>query len=335
MRLMLVVFVWLAIFSPVASAAAGFQNGPVQQGAATDSAATSAPIGIIDRATVWVLTQQRDFHRLLVGKLRDLSKDRGNWALMWPLIAASFLYGVFHAAGPGHGKAVVSGYLLSHRQTLRRGIVIATVAAFVQGFVAIFIVYGLVKLAGLVPRDAQGAVLWSERASFALVIALGAYLMVRALSSILRRHHASRVAVGGGHAHGHDDADCGHAHMPTPADIERATDLKTAIAVILSIGARPCTGAVFLLIFANVASMHGAGVAATMAMSAGTALSVSTLAAFAVTMRAQLARLSWFSAARAAVVSDLVAVTGGFVIVALGISLLSAAVSYSHPIIGN
>lgn len=335
MRLMLVVLFCMAVLSPTVSNAADFHNGPVRSVAATDTTAAPAQISVVDSATIWILTQQRKFHRLLSGKLRDLSKDRGNWALVWPLIAASFLYGVFHAAGPGHGKVVVSGYLLSHRQSMRRGIIIATAAAFMQGFVAIIIVYGLVKLAGFVPRDAQSAVLWSERASFMLVIALGVYLFVRAVRGILRRRKANGQAAGHEHVHTHDEIDCGHAHMPTARELERAKDLKSALAIVLSIGARPCTGAVFLLIFANVASMHGAGIAATMAMSAGTALSVSMLAAFAVTVRAQLARLSWLSAKRASVVGDLVAATGGIVIVILGVTLLSAALTYTHPIIGR
>ena len=47
----------------------------------------------------------------------------------------AFLYGIFHAAGPGHGKAVISSYLFANHETWRRGVVLSfasVVASAVQ-----------------------------------------------------------------------------------------------------------------------------------------------------------------------------------------------------------
>jgi nickel/cobalt exporter len=52
------------------------------------------------------------------------------------LVAVSFLYGVFHAAGPGHGKAVISSYVLANGATVRRGITLSFLAAIVQAITA-------------------------------------------------------------------------------------------------------------------------------------------------------------------------------------------------------
>lgn len=59
----------------------------------------------------------------------------------WTLLMLSFLYGVVHAIGPGHGKAVVSSYLLATRQTLRNGILLAFVAALAQALAAILLIF--------------------------------------------------------------------------------------------------------------------------------------------------------------------------------------------------
>ena len=59
---------------------------------------------------------------------------------MWTLLGVSFLYGIFHAAGPGHGKAVISSYLVANEETWRRGIVLSFASALLQAFVAVALV---------------------------------------------------------------------------------------------------------------------------------------------------------------------------------------------------
>ena len=135
------------------------------------------------QVTVWLLEQQRDYHRELTTALKNLSKD-GSWASAEALIFGSFFYGIFHAAGPGHGKAVMTSYLLSHGENIKRSLLMATLAAFCQGMVAILIIYGLVYLAGWLPRETSVAVQWSERVSFFLVAILGAWLVFRAVNTL-------------------------------------------------------------------------------------------------------------------------------------------------------
>lgn len=331
MRLILGTIVLLVLLGLPNGHALADPQGTLKPAAETTKSAEQSDIGFTDRVVIWVFKQQRKFHHELTSRLRGMAEGGSNWKLVWPLIAASFLYGIFHAAGPGHGKAVVSGYLLSHRQTVHRGIAIAVAGAFLQGVVAVVLVYGIVKLAGLLPRDAQTALLWSERASYMLVIALGGYLLFRAARNILRRNKGAGHQH---HDHSHVGDDCGHTHIPTPDQLSSISDFRSAAAIVLSVGARPCTGAVIVLVFANVVSLQWAGVGAVLAMSAGTALTVSAFAAFAVTARHLLSKLSWLEAGQAAWAGDFVAALGGAVILFLGVSLLSAALATSHPMMG-
>ena len=64
---------------------------------------------------------------------------RDDGGKLWLLVGLSFAYGIFHAAGPGHGKAVISSYMLANEVALRRGILLSFVSAFLQALTAILV----------------------------------------------------------------------------------------------------------------------------------------------------------------------------------------------------
>lgn len=294
------------------------------------------------RAMAWIAAQQRIFHDQLSASLRALTADGGATAAA-TLIVGSFLYGIFHAAGPGHGKAVLTTYLLTNRERMRRGMAIAAASAFMQGLVAVVLVYGLIYVAGWLPRDTSAAIDWSERMSYALVAAIGLWLVARAVRAGWAVATAGRPgAVAAGDAHGpvrhnssEDQGDhhaCGHAHGPTPQQVERAGDLRTALGVVFSIGLRPCSGAVLVLVFAKVLGLPWAGVAAVAAMSAGTAMAVTALATLAVKARDWAASAVPMDGLRWQLAANGVALAGGGVLMAIGVSLMATSFAPPHPL---
>ena len=294
-------------------------------GQAAEAAAESAPAapGLWDRWLAVVREQQRDLHRQLAGAIRALKRD-GSPLAAWSLILLSFLYGVFHAAGPGHGKAVISAYLLSHESALKRGIWLASAAALVQGLTAILLVELLVVLLGFARRDAQSAVGPLESLSFGLIALLGAWLAWRGGRAFLRKRTTGTDSGA---------AACGHSHAPNPVDIERPLTWRGAAGIVLSIGIRPCSGAVLVLIFAEAVGLRLAGIAAVLAMSLGTALTVSSLAVLAVSSRRLAASLVRLEARRVAMLGQGVAVLGGLAIMTLGVSLFLGSLGPSHPLL--
>src|SRR5690606_14512454 len=100
---------------------------------------------------------------------------------MWGLVSISFLYGVFHAAGPGHGKIVVTSYLLADEREVKRGIVLAFLSAFAQALTAIAVVGILAVLLGLSSRATASTLPIIERASFILIAGVGVWLIWRTL----------------------------------------------------------------------------------------------------------------------------------------------------------
>jgi nickel/cobalt exporter len=142
---------------------------------------------------VWINDHQQAFYRSLTGALKAMREDP--WALT-SLIGLSFLYGVFHAAGPGHGKAVISSYLLANEIELRRGILISFVSAFLQGLVAIAVVgiaYVLLRGTAISMTDATRTL---EIASYAMIVAFGIWLLARKLKASFAQ--ASRAAASTG-----------------------------------------------------------------------------------------------------------------------------------------
>ena len=267
----------------------------------------------------WVFEKQRAFHRELTQRLSGLSREQ-NLLAAWSLILASFLYGVFHAAGPGHGKAVMTGYLLTHRARLLRGLMLACAAALCQGLVALAIVYGLVVLAGWIPRETQDAVSWAERMSFFLVALVGAVLIWRALRMLSSLRRPARSGESADQA-----AACAHSHGPGLDRAMGAKDLRTAVGIVLSIGLRPCSGAIIILVFAEVVNLRWAGVAAVLAMSLGTALTVSGLAAIAVTLRDWGGRYLGTGGRGSMVGASVVALLGGIFVFWIGATLLASS----------
>ena len=273
---------------------------------------------IVSQLIVW----QQQFQRAMTGQLRDVAAG-GGW-MTWSLIAASFVYGVLHAAGPGHGKAVLSAYLLTHRTAWRRGVGLAFAASFCQGLVALAIVYGLIIVTGMVMAETQATIRWAERASYALVVAIGLWLIWRALPGLV---DPLRAAV----EHHCHDGHRHHGHVP-PAATRAPAGVFATPALILSIGLRPCSGAVIVLVFAQAVGVPWAGVAAVAAISLGTGVGVATLALVAVNLRGMARRVSWLESRAAIRLTCAVGLLGGLAIGGIGFSLLNASFAPSHPL---
>lgn len=289
--------------------------------------------GLWSRIVTAVRLEQRRLHQELTRAIRDLREEH-SLATAWSLLLLSFLYGLFHAAGPGHGKAVISAYLLTHESQVRRGLWLAATASLVQGITAIVLVQGVVALIGWTRRDAQAAVGTLESISFALIAALGAGLTLRALWALWRRFGARRsAAAASDHAHDHGcSSGCGHQHVPSQEQLSQPASLRSLVAIVLSIGIRPCSGAVLVLIFAEILDLRLIGILSVIAMSVGTALAVSALALLTVMFRRAAVSLTRLDGARLALAGNAVAMLGGIAIMGLGVSLLLASLGPAHPL---
>ncbi len=291
--------------------------------------------GWYGQSMAWLRRQQQSLNRTLAASVRDL-KEQGSGAAALVLAGISFLYGVLHAAGPGHGKAIISAYAVASAETIRRSIYLSLMAAFFQALSAIAIVLVLALALKSTGLEIQHFSRRLEQVSFALIAVFGLWLLVAAL----RRYvfAPARAALAGhghhhdhAHDHGHDHGShVGHAHIPEPKDLTGPWSWRRSIAIAAAVGIRPCSGAIILLIFALTQGMLWAGIAGTFAMALGTAITVAVLAVLAVGTRQLAERASGERAGR--IIEAAAGIGGAALVLGLGVVFFLASLGPAPPL---
>jgi len=296
----------------------------------------------------WVAIHQAHFYRALTAAIDSIKADGSG---LWLLFGLSFAYGVFHAVGPGHGKAVISSYLVATGESARRGIVLSFMAAMVQAVSAVIIV----AIGAIVLRVSATAMTfatdWVEIVSYGAIALFGAWLLWAKIRGD-HHHHHHHVEVGAAPAHAHErsdphhdhdrehahdqhdhdhghDHDHDHDHGPRP--VARPPIVARAWSAILAVGIRPCSGAIIVLVFALSQGLFAAGVAATFVMALGTGVTVAALATLAVTARGAALRLTGSGNSVGAYLSRAIEIGGAAMILLLGLVLLGGALSTGLP----
>jgi len=242
--------------------------------------------GGFDALARWAAANQREVQGEMAGAIRALKG--GEAGALMGLMTLAFAYGVFHAAGPGHGKMLIGGYALGRRVPALRLSAIALASSLAQAGTAIALVYGGIFLLGWTRERVEGfAEAWLAPASYAVIGLLGLWLVRRGLRGLRTSPAAGHPLhdLHDHHAHDHDHSRCGHAHGPTVEEVARVASLRDAALLIGGIALRPCTGAIFLLIICWRLGVDAAGIAGTLAMALGTATVTIAVALLSATAR--------------------------------------------------
>jgi nickel/cobalt exporter len=282
--------------------------------------------------TGFILAQQQRFDLMMRASVRAIRADS---SAVWGLLALAFAYGVFHAAGPGHGKAVLASYLVANERALKRGLVLAGLAALLQALVALAIVGGATLLLGTTAQGMRSAAQSVEIASYAAIVVLGVALVFRKGRALIEIMQAARPQPAGaavssrfqcveagapGHVHG---TNCGHVHMPDPAQLGAGFSWRSAGSTVLAAGLRPCSGAILVLVFSASQGIFLAGVGATLAMALGTAVTTGALAIAAVYAKGVALRLTGGQGLRGAQIVRGLEFGAALAVLLLGLGLLT------------
>ncbi|AZO73980.1 MAG: nickel/cobalt transporter [Mesorhizobium sp.] len=327
----------------------GVAHAQSSLGIGTNDGMAPTASGPFAHILMWINLRQQEFYHSLAAAMKAMRQDGSK---LWLLVGLSFAYGIFHAAGPGHGKAVISSYMVANEVALRRGIMLSFVSALLQGLTAVVVMvlaYFVLRGTAVSMTDAAW---FLEISSFVLVTLFGAWLLWRkagpailqlfgagpaySLSAAHAGHSRGRHSHAGhshadthsqtlhahhdhaAHAHSHEAHDhsahdhhhhdhaahdhdhaghhhhgpdevcetCGHSHAPDPALLSGDRfDWKTAWSAVAAVGIRPCSGALIVLSFALLNGLWLGGLLSVLAMSIGTAITVSALATIAVTAK--------------------------------------------------
>jgi nickel/cobalt transporter (NicO) family protein len=299
--------------------AAGVIDGAFAQAGPFGAPRGQAPAAPVGGVLGWIFAKQAEFYRQFSGLIRAAKADG---SVAWSLFGLSFLYGIFHAAGPGHGKAVISSYIVANNETWMRGVVLSFASAMLQALVAVAVVGIAAALLSASAATMGRAVNIIEIVSYSLIILIGVRLLWvkgRAFLALLqtlhrpvavgaavtpRHHHHASHHDHGHHDHGHhhdhehhhhehadnhahEDASAwGHAHAPEPEELAGPGGWKRGLSTIVAVGLRPCSGAILVLVFALAQGLFWTGVVSTFVMAVGTAITVAVIASIAVGARA-------------------------------------------------
>ena len=324
----------------------------------------AAPPAQADGVVGWILAKQAEFYKQFSGLIRAAKAD-GSAA--WSLFGVSFLYGIFHAIGPGHGKAVISSYVIANEETWVRGVVLSFASAFLQALVAVTIVGVAAVLLNATAATMTRAVNVIEIVSYSLIILIGVRLLWvkgRGFISALRTldgpaaigaaaatphhhehahahphhdcrdhghgdHHQHHRQHGAGHTHHDDDhaSAWGHAHAPEPEQLAGPGGWQRGLSAIVAVGLRPCSGAIIVLVFSLAQGLFWAGIVSTFIMGLGTAITVAAIASVAIGAKAWARRFAQTRSGYGTLVMRGIEVTAAAVIIAFGALLLTGYVA--------
>ena len=294
--------------------------------------------GAFGSLMTWVAETQQRMQRELAASVKRLKSGNAIAAAL-ALAGLSFLYGIVHAVGPGHGKAIISSYVVANEETVRRGVMISFLAAAMQAVTAVALVGVL-----LIAMNATGLQVnaWAnqlESVSYALIALVGLYLLSTQLMRLWRRSRdgnaAQTAAIDDHHHHHHHHHDHEHgeacSHIVDARELAGPFSWRKVMAVVFSVGIRPCTGAILVLVFALTQGLFWAGVAATFAMALGTAITVAVLASLALGSRELALRLGGGNSAWANAVWTTCVIGGALVIFLFGSLLFIASLGPARP----
>jgi ABC-type nickel/cobalt efflux system permease component RcnA len=210
--------------------------------------------GVWNNLVVFIAKSQLQFHKLLNEQVILISRQPDVFG--FGLIGISFMYGVFHALGPGHGKAIIVSYLASNPLSKRKSCLLAITAAIFQALTAILLVSILSLILKYKFIEVEANANQITLVGYSLLLCLGVYIAVKTLKQLYKSNISASSC----------SSCCGSGkHV-------KANNNSQFFLIALGIGLRPCSGALIILVSSALLGIYNYGILGTFAMSLGTAL---------------------------------------------------------------
>ena len=263
----LAVILLIGLLAPAAHAQQAPLFGPAPSAGGdtpSEGPATSAGEGgILHRIEGFIIVTQRNVNREINRRLIAIRDGNGPGVVIAGLVIA-FLYGVFHALGPGHGKTVIVGYFLGRGGSVGRGIGMAA-------WIALSHVVGAIAVVGLVHLVLMNVLatpmeenLWLRLTSYGAIFLIGLVMLAMAVRDRRRPHAHSHAHEGHGHGDHH-----GHSHS--------LRGLREQKLLAVAAGFIPCSGAILILLFSFTNGILLMGMLMTLFIAIGMGLTLAAL----------------------------------------------------------
>jgi nickel/cobalt exporter len=209
-----------------------------------------------------LLSKITDLQERLNKKVAILTRQAKKTRSLRPLISlilVVMLYGILHAAGPGHGKAVTISYLISGGRKLGSGILLGNLTALfhgLSGVILVFIVHFVLRSTIVGPL--QGVSRITQIISYSLITFIGVVMLARSLFSWRRKP-------------------INHDLYPFEHNMERKRSL---LAMALCMGIIPCPGVTLIMLFCLSINAFWIGLVLAFFMIVGMSMTISAVGVF-------------------------------------------------------
>jgi len=259
------------------------------------------PITNNDKPSMWqcLMTHINNWQAFFKDILTDFGNDlkQDFWGpSLFLFLFFSFLYGIVHALGPGHGKSIVTSYFIARPGNYMSGLVMSFALSLTHASSgAIFVVVMKYVL--------ESPLLFStalplEQVSYALLIIVGGFVTIFGVLDLIKNKDTENIV---------------------PSE-----NIKQMLMVALITGMIPCPGASIILIFTLSLNMHFVGLIAILAMGIGMGITTSAFACVAIFSRSSITTMTDSSARIHYIVHEGFTILGGLIIMGLGFVMFSS-----------
>jgi nickel/cobalt exporter len=246
----------------------------------------------------YISSLQRELNQKITELSKEIKEKRSPGPIFM-ILFITFVYGMIHALGPGHGKTITFSYFLAERAEIKRGILVGVVIGFLHAasaLILVLVLYFIVRHAFMPQFEGYGRII--RLISYGCITIIGLFLLVKAVVSIWKRPQAIKSDV----------------------DNEGAAT-KSIIPFAIAVGVTPCTGAVIVLLFSISMGILHLGIVSTLFMALGMATTISIVGILAIAAKKSLTRFFFHGTRVSAILQSVLSVGGAVLIIVLGLLL--------------
>jgi nickel/cobalt exporter len=288
---LLVILMALIIFQTVAFA----QNDPFTSG--KPKKGMRYP-GFVNRFVKQISILQRKLNKRIATLSREI-KEKKSLRPFIIIFFITFVFGMVHALGPGHGKTITFSYFLAEQAEVKKGIMVGTLIGFLHALsalVLVLILYFVIRHTFLPRIENVGRVI--RLISYGMISGIGLFLLYRALAGLFKKETTEKTLSAGG---------------------------KSILPFAIAVGLTPCTGAVIVLLFSISLGVLYLGIMSTFFMALGMAFTISTIGILTILAKKGLTKIILKRTRLSKIFHAVLSITGALLITFLGLLLFTSA----------
>ncbi len=199
----------------------------------------------ISQITLWQYTLNKTISSSIRG-----AEDSNSFVVYATVLSIAFLYGLIHAAGPGHGKALVALYFTKGKNNYKDAFAIGYLISVIHAISAVvitFVLYFVFKT--MFRQNFNQFSHYAMLASAFLIIVIGVYLVIKAIIEKRKKIQENKS--------------------------QYTYNDKSKYSIALSVGVVPCPGVMTIVLFCILLKKFLLGILAAITMSIGMGLTIS------------------------------------------------------------